>query len=71
MEIKFMQTRITKLTIILIKIALMGLVMTGIILINKKYVSNAEGSEKDGHGISIERVIKQGSIYDFVYLVRV
>ncbi len=46
MEIKFMQTRITKLTMILIKIAIMGLIMAGIILINKKYMSNAEGSEK-------------------------
>ena len=46
MEIKFLQTRITKLTMILMKIAIMGLIMVGIILINKKYMSNAEGSEK-------------------------
>lgn len=46
MEIKFLQTRINKLTIILLKIALMGLIMAGIILINKKYMNSAEGSEK-------------------------
>jgi hypothetical protein len=32
---------------VLIKIAIMGLVMTGLILINKKYMSNADGSEKE------------------------
>ncbi len=58
MEIKFLQTRITKLTKILFKIAIMGLIMTGIILINKKYMSDAEGSEKEGQKISIERVEK-------------
>jgi len=46
MEIKFMGTRIGKLMWILIKIAIMGLIMTGIILINKKYMDNADGSEK-------------------------
>ncbi|MHC4308208.1 MAG: hypothetical protein ACYSR7_06255 [Planctomycetota bacterium] len=46
MEIKFMGTRIGKLMWILIKIAIMGLIMTGIILINKKYMSDAEGNEK-------------------------
>ncbi|MHC4139619.1 MAG: hypothetical protein ACYSR1_07180 [Planctomycetota bacterium] len=46
MEIKFMGTRIGKLMWILIKIAIMGLIMTGIILINKKYMSDAEESEK-------------------------
>jgi hypothetical protein len=55
MEIKFMGTRINKLLKILVKIALMGLIMTGIILINKKYMSSAEGSEKDSQKISIER----------------
>jgi hypothetical protein len=54
MEIKFLQTRINKLAIILIKIALMVLIMAGIILINRKYMSDAEGSEKDCH----ERVTK-------------
>jgi len=47
MEIKFMGTRIGKLMWILIKIAIMGLIMTGIILINKKYLSDAHGSEKE------------------------
>ncbi len=44
MEIKFMGTRAGKLMWILIKIAIMGLIMTGIILINRKYMSDAEGS---------------------------
>lgn len=57
MEIKFMENRIIKLLKILIKIAIMGLVMTGIILINKKYMNNADGSEKDGQKISIGIVI--------------
>jgi len=60
MEIKFMGTRIGKLMWILIKIAIMGLIMTGIILINKKYMSNADGSEKVDKKTSIERVIKPG-----------
>jgi hypothetical protein len=60
MEIEFMGTRIGKLMWILIKIAIMGLIMTGIILINKKYMSNAEGSEKGGQKTSIERVITPG-----------
>ncbi len=60
MEIKFLQTRITKLTKILFKIAIMGLIMTGIILINKKYMSDAEGSEKECQKISIVRVINTG-----------
>ncbi len=46
MEIKFMGTRIEKLMWILFKIAIMGLIMTGIILINKKFMSDVEGSEK-------------------------
>ncbi len=46
MEIKFMGTRIGKLMRILIKIAIMGLIITGIIIINKKYMSDADGSEK-------------------------
>ena len=53
-----MGTRAGKLMWILIKIAIMGLIMTGIILINKKYMSSADGSEKDGQKTSIERVIK-------------
>jgi hypothetical protein len=60
MEIKFMGTRIEKLMWILIKIAIMGLIMAGIILINKKYMSDAEGSVKDSQKTSIERVIKPG-----------
>ena len=55
MEIKFMGTRAGKLMWILIKIAIMGLIMTGIILINRKYMSDAEGSEKNGQRVSIER----------------
>ncbi len=46
MEIKFLQTRITKLIKILLKIAIMFLIMAGIILINKKYMNSAEGSER-------------------------
>ncbi|MBT3878675.1 MAG: hypothetical protein HON76_08120 [Candidatus Scalindua sp.] len=60
MEIKFLQTRITKLTKILLKIAIMFLIMAGIILISKKYMNSAEGSEKDSQKISIERVITPG-----------
>ena len=58
MEIKFMGTRAGKLMWILIKIAIMGLIITGIILINRKYMSDAEGSEKDGQKASIERAIQ-------------
>jgi hypothetical protein len=57
MEIKFMGTRAGKLMWILIKIAIMGLIMTGIILINRKYMSDAEGSEKNGQRVSIERLV--------------
>ncbi len=60
MEIKFMGTRIEKLMWILIKIAIMGLIMAGIILINKKYMSDAEGSEKNGHEMLIERAVEPG-----------
>ena len=60
MEIKFMGTRIGKLSKILFRIAIMGLIMTVIILINKKYMSDAEGSKKNGQKTSIERVIKPG-----------
>jgi hypothetical protein len=56
MEIKFMGTRAGKLMWILIKIAIMGLIMMGIILINRKYMSDAEGSEKNGQRTSIERL---------------
>ncbi|ODS34717.1 MAG: hypothetical protein SCARUB_00153 [Candidatus Scalindua rubra] len=42
-----MGTRIVKLLKILIKIGIMFLVITGLILINKKYISNANGSEKE------------------------
>ena len=57
MEIKFMGTRAGKLMWILIKIAIMGLIMMGIILINRKYMSDAEGSEKNGQRVSIERLV--------------
>ncbi|MBT6230986.1 MAG: hypothetical protein HOI47_30475 [Candidatus Scalindua sp.] len=56
MEIKFMGTRAGKLMWILIKIAIMGLIMMGIILINRKYMSDAEGSEKNVQITSIERL---------------
>ncbi len=49
-----------KLLIVLIKIAIMGLVIAGIILINRKYMSNADGSEKVGQKTLIERAIKPG-----------
>jgi hypothetical protein len=55
-EIKFMGTRAGKLMWILIKIAIMGLIMMGIILINRKYMSDAEGSEKNVQITSIERL---------------
>ncbi len=58
MEIKFLQTRINKLAIILIKIALMVLIMAGIILINRKYMIDAEESGKSSQKTSIEKVIK-------------
>ena len=60
MEIKFLQTRINKLAKILIKIAIMGLIIAGIILINKKYMGNAEGCEESGQKISIERWVDFG-----------
>ena len=53
-----MRTRFIKLLKILIKIAIMGLVMAGIILVNEKYMSNADGSEKEGRKTSLERVVK-------------
>ncbi len=55
-----MGTRFIKLLKILIKIAIMGLVMAGIILVNEKYMSNADGSEKEGRKTSLERVVKPG-----------
>ncbi len=57
-----METRIVKLLKILIKIAIMLLVMTGIILINRSYMKNADGSETDGRRVLIERVSKEGLI---------
>ncbi len=53
-----MGTRFIKLLKILIKIAIMGLVMAGIILVNEKYMNNADGSEKEGWKTSLERVVK-------------
>ncbi len=64
MEIKFMGTRIGKLSKILFKIAIMGLVIAGIILINKKYMNDANGCERNGQKISIERVVEPGSNID-------
>ncbi len=60
MEIEFIGTRIGKLVWILIKIAIMGLIMAGIILVNRKYISDAEGSEKSGQKTAIERFIEPG-----------
>jgi hypothetical protein len=56
-----MRTRLVKLLKILIKIGIMMLVMTGLILINK-YISNANGSEKEGWKTSLEKVVKSGVI---------
>ena len=53
-----MRTRFIKLLKILIKIAIMGLVMAGIILVNEKYMSNADGSEKEGRKTSLVREVK-------------
>jgi hypothetical protein len=39
----------------------MMLIMTGLILINK-YISNANGSEKEGWKTSLEKVVKPGII---------
>jgi hypothetical protein len=36
----------------------MGLVMAGIILVNEKYMSNADGSEKEGRKTSLVREVK-------------
>ncbi len=47
-----------RLLMVLIKIAIMGLVMTGLILINRKYMSNADGSERNAQNTSIERVVE-------------
>ncbi len=55
-----MKGRHKRLLIVLIKVSIMFLVITGIILINKKYMSNADGSEKNGQEISIERVVEPG-----------
>ena len=56
-----MGTRFVKLLKILIKIGIMMLVMTGLILVSK-YISNANGSEKEGRKPSLERVVKPGII---------
>ncbi len=52
-----MGTRLVKLLRILIKIGIMMLVMTGLILLNK-YISNANGSEKEGRKTSLVREVK-------------
>ncbi len=54
--------RFIKLLKILIKIGIMFLIMTGLILINRKYMSNAEGCEKKVRMMSVERVVAMGSI---------
>ncbi len=60
MAIKFMGTRIGKLAVILFKIAIMGLIMAGIILVNRKYMSDAEGSEMNGQKTTRERTVEPG-----------
>ena len=55
------ETRLVRLLKILIKIGIMGLVMTSLILINK-YINNANGSEKEVRKTSLERVVKPGII---------
>jgi hypothetical protein len=57
-----MGTRFIKLLKILIKIGIMMLIMTGLILVNK-YISNANGSEKEGRSTSLERMVNRGSLY--------
>ncbi|MHC4268308.1 MAG: hypothetical protein ACYSTS_07560 [Planctomycetota bacterium] len=54
--------RFIKLLKILIKIGIMFLVMAGLILINKKYMSNADGREKNAQIMSLERVVTQNPI---------
>ena len=57
-------TRFIKLAKILIKIGIMFLVMAGLILINKKYMSNADGCEKKHQITSLEIVVAtKSSIY--------
>ncbi len=56
-----MGTRFIKLLKILIKIGIMMLVMTGLILINI-YISNVNGSEKEGRKTSLEKVVEPGFI---------
>ncbi len=51
-----MKGRHKRLLIVLIKVSIMFLVITGIILINRSYMKKAEGSEKDGQKTSIERM---------------
>ncbi len=59
-----METRAIKLLKILIKIAIMFLVMTGLILINKKFMNNADGSERWYREISSERLVTSEEILD-------
>ncbi len=54
-------TRFIKLVKILIKIGIMFLVMTGLILINKKYLSNADGCEKKNQIKTLEIAGTTGS----------
>ncbi len=52
-----MGTRIVKLLKILIKIGIMLLIMTGLVLFNR-YISNANGSEKEGQKTSLGKMTK-------------
>ncbi len=54
--------RFIKLLKILIKIGIMFLIMTGLILINRKYMSSVEGCEKRVRVTSLEREVIMGSI---------
>ena len=57
-----MGTRIVKLLKILIKIGIMLLIMTGLVLFNR-YISNANGSEKEGQKTLLEEMAEQRFIY--------
>ncbi len=50
------RTRCIRLLKVLIKIGIMFLVMTGLILITKKYMSNADGCEQNSQITSLKRV---------------
>ncbi len=54
-------TRFKRLLKMLIKVSIMFIVMTGLILINKKFLNNADGYEKNGQIKSLEIVEATGS----------